>query len=702
MPDGHNKSGLFAELKRRNVVRVAAAYIVIAWMATEIAAFLLEQTGAPGWGLRLLAIVFVVGFPLAVALAWIIQRQPGGGWSLDSSQGQGRAVLATVALGVLVTACLAWLILPRIEDVPPDYQPLPDSVAVLPLEVPDGIPGTRTIGTTVYDALTSGLAQSRELTQVQLKLKQPPEDLYAFGRKVRVKTLLAGRVIRVNGEIRVDMDLLDVGRGESRWSQSFDWDATRIMEIGTDISNGVLASLELPPMTTDRFAGTRNREAYDALLVGYSHFASWALEGLETAMESYHQAIELDPGFARAWLSLASAARVYAGMKGGTPDQRQAMTEQAREALDMALSLDDQSARAVSMLGRFTENRDLRVQLWKRALELDPTHGLTYFRLGWEEFLDGSLEEAARLMRKALDYSPMDANYRMDLARVLWDMGRDEEARREMRTAIGYQPDMSQPYLVMGRWARFYGHLDEAIILYHQSHVKDPQAGWIAGWLANSWANLGAEKEALDWLRLGEQLMPSGICSWAWGVHMNLGDIEAARESALEDLQIHPDNDYAVQYLARLDVDSGRADLALARWEAFSPGLLQAAGDLCHREYAYALLADGQQERARGFLLPCIEPPDQKEYRQIHYYVEQAITHALLGNRAETLHYLEKLVVDEGWRRIFDIEERREFDFLEGDPRFERLMVIMRNDLELQLERVRELARNGELDPVQP
>ena len=690
----------FRELRRRNVIRIALAYIAVAWLATEIAGFLLDLVGAPGWILRLLAIAFVVGFPVAVVLAWIIQRQPGGGWSLDSSKDQGRAVLATVILGVLATLGLAWLILPRIDDAAPDYQPLPDSVAVLPLEVPDGIAGMQTIGTTLYDALTTGLAQSRQLTQVQLKLKSPPEDLYAFGRKVRVKALLAGRLTRANGGVRVEMDLLDVGRDKPRWSQAFEWDATRIVDIGTEISNGVLESLDLPPMTTDRFAGTRNREAYDALLVGYSHFDSWALEGLEQAMEHYQRAIELDPGFARAWLSLASAARLYSRMKGAPSEQRDGMAERAREALETALSLDDQSGRAVSMLGRFTENRDLRIQLWKRALELDPTHGLTYFRLGWEEFLDGSLEEAARLMRKALDYSPMDANYRMDLARVLWFMGRDDEAFREMETAIDYQPDMSQPYMAMAGWARSYGHLDEAIILYHQSHVKDPEAGWIAGWMADSWANLGAREEALDWLRLGAQLMPSGICSWAWGVHMYLGNIEAARESALEDLQIHPDNAYAVQYLARWDVDAGRADLALARWEAFQPELLRADGNLCHRDYAYALWADGQEGRARRFLLPCIEQSEQKEYQQIHYFFELANTHALLGNRQETLDYLEKLVVEEGWRRMFDIEERHEFDFLKGDPRFERLMAIMRDDLQLQLERLRELARKGELDPI--
>jgi len=483
-------NGFLFELRRRRMLPIAGAYLVIGWLVTEVAGFLLEQAGAPAWVLRLLAIAFVVGFPVAVALAWIVQRQPEGGWALESSKGQGTAALATVILGVLATVGLAWLILPRIDVPLPDYQPLPDSVAVLPLEVPDGIPGTQTIGATLHDALTSGLAESRQLTQVQLKLNSLPEDLYAFGRKVRVKALLAGRVTQANGGVRVDMDLLDVGRGKLRWSRGFEWDATRIMEIGTEISNGVLETMDLPAIDTERFAGTRNRDAYDALLMGYRHHGTWTLQGLQEAMESYQRATELDPGFARAWRSLANAARMYSGMRGATPEQRAAMAERARQALETALSLDDQSAEAVSLLGRFTENRDLRIQLWKRALELDPTHGLTYFRLGWEEFPDGNLEEAARLLRKALDYSPTDANYRMDLARVLWDMGRDEKAQREMETAIEYQPDISQPFMAMGRWARFYGHLDEAIILYHQSHVRDPEAGWIAGWMANSWANL--------------------------------------------------------------------------------------------------------------------------------------------------------------------------------------------------------------------
>ena len=90
------RQGFVRELRRRRVLPIAGVYIAVAWLVTEIAAFLLEQASAPTWALRLLAIVFVVGFPVAIALAWIVQRQPGGVWAFDPSTGQRQAVLRTV------------------------------------------------------------------------------------------------------------------------------------------------------------------------------------------------------------------------------------------------------------------------------------------------------------------------------------------------------------------------------------------------------------------------------------------------------------------------------------------------------------------------------------------------------------------------------------------------------------------------------
>ena len=193
--------------------------------------------------------------------------------------------------------------------------------------------------------------------------------------------------------------------------------------------------------------------------------------------------------------------------------------------------------------------------------------------------------------------------------------------------------------------------------------------------------------------------MPSGLWSWSSYVHWQLGDPESARQDALKELELHPDNTIAVQFLARLDVDADRPDRALARWEEYEPRLSTDEGEFCHADYGYALIADGQTERARRFLLPCPHQREESEARAMTFYTEQMYIHALLGNREETLDFMEKLVLEEGWRRQQDILLRHEFDFLEDDPRFERLMAIMDEDIALQLERVREMAARGELDP---
>jgi len=145
---GHKRQSFFSELRRRRVLPVAGAYIAIAWLVTEAAGFLLEQAGAPDWILRVLAIALVVGFLVVVIIGWVVQVEPGGKWALDSSKGQGKMVAAAVICGLVLTAGLSWLIIPHIEDIPdyPDYDPLPNSVAILPFLDPDLTPNEVTIG----------------------------------------------------------------------------------------------------------------------------------------------------------------------------------------------------------------------------------------------------------------------------------------------------------------------------------------------------------------------------------------------------------------------------------------------------------------------------------------------------------------------------------------------------------------------------
>jgi TolB-like protein len=171
-------------------------------------------------------------------------------------------------------------------------------VAVLPFLDPDYTPAEMGIGSILYQALTRGLDASRELTQVQLKLKQAPPDRVALGRQVRVVALLAGRILREAGETEVEMQLLDVARGEPFWTRRFAWDATRIMDRGTELANGVLQTLGLSEVTTQRFAGTDHREAYDAWLMGRDlAFTTFRPVDYERSLPYFERAIELDPDY---------------------------------------------------------------------------------------------------------------------------------------------------------------------------------------------------------------------------------------------------------------------------------------------------------------------------------------------------------------------------------------------------------------------
>jgi tetratricopeptide (TPR) repeat protein len=448
---GRAISGFFAELKRRRVLKIAGAYIAGAWLAAEIISFLLEQVMAPAWSFRLLAAVYVVGFPVTVMLAWVIQIQPDGSWAIDRTGGHRRTIVIAVVLGLFATAGLSWLIIPKPEG-PPPYQPIPDSIAILPLADSASTPNEQTVAETLYIALLEGLSQSRELTQVRLRLDERPEDLFEFGKSVAVAALLVGSIQNVEGGLRVEMDLLDMVSDEVRWSQSFDWDSTQIIEIGNAIANGVMESMALPPISKHRFSGTDSPEAYEALLMGFEHQRSLTADDLAKAIDDFQQAIDLDAGYALAYVGLAQALDTYMNMAGLPEAERQALQERARRAVDIALKLDKESGAAISMLGLMTEQRELRIQAYERALELDPDDALSYFRYGMEMRADGNFEEAERLVRKAIDLQPMSAGFRSELASILWDQGHKDEALAEIQKAIELDPEMEQNRRKLDTW----------------------------------------------------------------------------------------------------------------------------------------------------------------------------------------------------------------------------------------------------------
>jgi adenylate cyclase len=414
MPAAYNNTGrhpiaaFFAELKRRRVLHMGGAYIAGAWLGAEILNFLLEQFQAPDWTYRFLAIVFVVGFPLAMVLAWIVQVQEDGSWAIDPARGDLKTLAAAITLGLLVTAGLSWLIVP---ERPPEaaYEPLPNSLAVVPFVDDEAL----------YRSLMAGLEQFRALTLVRLGQVDDPADPLAFGKTLQVGSLaFATRVGSGDGK-SLELKLLDVVQGNVIGSQSFELDTGSTIATSHAMANDLLQAMALPALTPEQFMGTDDVQAFERFLAGKYQTAMLTDSSLRSAIGEFQRAIELDPGYARAHAGLAEAIYELLALGDLADADRSRLDSRARTAVDIAQKLDRTSADAISLLALGTANRQLRVQAFERALELDPDHCMSYYRYALQMKNDGNLDEAEKLIRRALLFCPSDTRIRAELENIL-------------------------------------------------------------------------------------------------------------------------------------------------------------------------------------------------------------------------------------------------------------------------------------------
>jgi TolB-like protein len=430
-------AAFFAELMRRRVLQIGGAYIAGAWLGAEILNFLFEQFNAPGWSYSLLAILLVVGFPVSMVLAWIIQVTEDGRWQIDPSRGDYKTLAVAIAIGLIITLGLSWLILPQREP-PSVFEPMPVSLAVLPFAELAATPGEITLSGRLHHSLMEGLEQSGGLTLVRLGPGERPGDLTALGRSLDVAGLVSGQLNRSGEGTLIEMQLLDTVTSEISWSQSWEWDVTRVPEIANAIANGLLQVMDLPPLEEPEFTGTGSREAYMALLDGKENAAVLEAGQLSEAVADFQRAINLDPGYAKAYTGLAQALYDLLDTDNLPEPGQHALEQRARAAVKVAQKLDPDSAEAISLLALGLDNRFLRTQAWERALELDPDHFMSFYRYALQMKDEGNLREAERLLKRAIALSPEDARFRLELAAIFSKQGRKEEAQAEWEKAARF------------------------------------------------------------------------------------------------------------------------------------------------------------------------------------------------------------------------------------------------------------------------
>jgi len=501
-------SNVAAELKRRKVYPVIAAYAVIAFILLQIGEITFAPLGLPNWVMVALIALVILGFPVVVILAWVFDITPTG-IQRDTTS------------------------FSRVENV--DQKP---SVAVLPFvdmsaEQDQGY-FCEGVAEEILNALTK-LQQLRVTARTSsFQYKAGAEDVRNIGKELGVDTIVEGSVRKSENRLRVTAQLVKASDGYHLWSKTFDEELKDVFAIQDDIAaciaTSLLETISPSEQSAIKTTSTDNVRAYEYYLRGRHFFKRFRKIDIESARQLFHQAIQIDADFALAWAGYAdchSFLIMYA-------DPQESYREEADEASKRALELGPGLAEAHASRGLaylVCECFDSAEEEFLTAIELNPCLFEAYYYYGRTQFHRGDLESAAELFHKAAEVDPNDYQSRCLRVQILRGMGRMEDAVEAAHEAIDvvrkqleWNPDDARAYhlgagslIVLGDTARAKRWLirateiapDDSVVLYN---------------VACNLATLGEQDEALDNL---ERAFEQGAVSAAW--MRNDKDLESIR-----------------------------------------------------------------------------------------------------------------------------------------------------------------------------
>src|SRR5438874_2037327 len=319
-----NPKNFFAELKRRNVYKVAIAYGVVAWLLMQVASQIFPFFEIPNWAVRLVVLLLIIGFPVAVILAWAFELTPEGikraedvdvSKSLTRKSGRKLDFFIIAVLLLVIAILLFQRLHPNVS--PAVSSALEKSIAVLPFDNLSRDPDNAYFSDGIQDEILTKLAGIGDLKVISrkstAKYKSTPEDLKTVARELGVATVLEGSVQKAGDKVRVNVQLLDARIDTHLWAKSYDRDLKDVFTVESEVAQEIADALQakLSPSQSDALAAapTRDTEAYDLFLKGEyeEHQAESALnaELFDRAQTFYRQALARDRNFALAYARLA-------------------------------------------------------------------------------------------------------------------------------------------------------------------------------------------------------------------------------------------------------------------------------------------------------------------------------------------------------------------------------------------------------------
>jgi adenylate cyclase len=459
---------LFAELKRRNVVRMGIAYAAVSWLLIEVSDTVMPRLGLPDWTVTFIIVLLMLGFPLALFFSWVYQVTPDGikreseidgAQSINKLAGRklDRAIVAVLVIALAYFAFDKFVLGPERESEPvanveqaaPEPVLAAAAVAVQPDSSIAVLPFVNLSSDEEQEYFSDGL--SEELLNLLAKVpglhvaartssfsfKGKDLGIPEIASRLKVAHVLEGSVRKQGNQVRITAQLIQAGNGYHLWSETYDRRLDNIFQIQEEIAIAVVDALKIALLGEAPKTRKTDPAAYQLFLEGLHLKRQLSRDSLQTAIDAFNRAVEIDPSYAPAWAELADTYIWGGGSEKLSPKERAALADQA---IERAISIDPDYAFAYYVRGIswiYTKrNFDRGIEDFQHALELEPDNAFMIAAIGKHAFVTGQFDRAITQFQAALALEPVVPEFHWFLGRAYLGAERLDEAEASFRKTL--------------------------------------------------------------------------------------------------------------------------------------------------------------------------------------------------------------------------------------------------------------------------
>ena len=486
-----NAPDFFSELKRRNVYKVAVAYAIVGWLLVQVATQVFPFLEIPNWVVRLVIALVVIGFPIALVIAWAFEATPEGikrtevADAMPVSAATRRKKHAWIYVVVIAAAISVTLFFlgrytagnKSVASVPNELPA--KSIAVLPFDNLSRDPDNAYFAEGVQDEILTRLAKVADLKVISRtstqRFKSAPSDLREIAKQLGVMNIVEGSVQKANDQVRVNVQLINAMTDAHLWADTYDRKLIDIFSVESEIAKTIADTLQVKLTGSEKqmmtAQPTTDTAAYELYHKGRSLWEKRTGDNIPKAIAFFQQAIERDPNYALAYAGLASAYILSPFYTGA--DRREAGSK-AKEAALKALRLDPNLAEAHAALGKvlFFSEIDLAgaTREYKRAIELKPNDADAHHWFSNDSLAAlGQFDEAIAEGKRSVELDPLSIVINADLGETFFYARRFDESVAQLRKTLEIDPTSFYAHDNLGIALQAKGDLSGAIAEYEKA-----------------------------------------------------------------------------------------------------------------------------------------------------------------------------------------------------------------------------------------